>query len=581
MSNNYSTKMRTNLCGNIDSSYIDKEVVLCGWVNKIRDHGKMLFLDLRDRSGIVQIFTNEESIVEKLSKLHSEDVVTISGIVRKRPDNMINKNMKTGEIEIECNNLEIMSKSKIPPFVIEDEVKASEDLRLKYRYLDLRRKPMTDTIIKRSQTYQAVREYLAENGFLEVETPIMSKSTPEGARDYLVPSRVHKGKFYALVQSPQMYKQILMVSGFDRYFQFARCFRDEDLRADRQPEHTQIDIEMSFVEREDIFKIIEGLMKHVFKKVVNIDIDTPFEIIDYDTAMALYGSDKPDLRFDLKIKDITEIARNSESNILKDSEYTGSIVYEGDFSRKEIDILTEFIKSAGAAGLGYIKINDEKQSGPFAKFLNARDITDKNGIIFIMSGKRMRTLQFLGIIRKEIGKMKKLFNENEYKFLWVVDFPLFEWNEEEERYEACHHMFTMPKKEFIGKIAEDPLKVKGDLYDLVCNGVELASGSIRIHKKEIQQEVMKVIGMSDEELKTKFGFLLDAFEYGAPPHGGIAPGIDRLIMLMLRKDNIRDVIAFPKTLNAVGLMESCPGEVDEKQLKDLSIQIIREKKNED
>lgn len=438
---------------------------------------------------------------------------------------------------------------------------------------------MLNIFEKRSLTYQVIREYLNENGFLEIETPVLSKSTPEGARDYIVPSRVHKGKFYALVQSPQLYKQILMVSGFDRYYQFARCYRDEDLRADRQPEHTQIDIEMSFVEKEDIFKITEEMMKHLFIKVLNRNIDIPFEVLTYDKSMLLYGTDKPDARFENTIIDITVQAQESESHIIKNSEFTGALIFEEEFPRKEIDRLTEFVKSAGAAGLGYLKMKDGNVSGPFAKFLDSSTLISNNGVMFIMSGKRNKTLQHLGLLRKKIGDCKKLYNKDIFKFLWIIDYPLFEWNEEENKYEPCHHMFTMPKKEFIGKIKEDPLSVKGELYDLVCNGVEVASGSIRIHKVEIQKEIMAIVGFDEESVNEKFGFLLEAFKYGAPPHGGIAPGIDRLVMLMLGLDNIRDVIAFPKTLNAIGLMENCPSTISKRQLEELAIS-VREKNNE-
>ncbi len=575
----FNTAMRDCMCGNIDLSMEGTNIKICGWVKKTRNHGNLIFLDIRDRSGIVQVFSNDTDMINKLSSARLEDVISINGAVLKRPDEMINSDMKTGAIEIECKSFEMLSKSEVTPFVIEEDIKASEQLRLKYRYLDLRRDYMLNIFEKRSLTYQVIREYLNENGFLEIETPVLSKSTPEGARDYIVPSRVHKGKFYALVQSPQLYKQILMVSGFDRYYQFARCYRDEDLRADRQPEHTQIDIEMSFVEKEDIFKITEEMMKHLFIKVLNRNIDIPFEVLTYDKSMLLYGTDKPDARFENTIIDITVQAQESESHIIKNSEFTGALIFEEEFPRKEIDRLTEFVKSAGAAGLGYLKMKDGNVSGPFAKFLDSSTLISNNGVMFIMSGKRNKTLQHLGLLRKKIGDCKKLYNKDIFKFLWIIDYPLFEWNEEENKYEPCHHMFTMPKKEFIGKIKEDPLSVKGELYDLVCNGVEVASGSIRIHKVEIQKEIMAIVGFDEESVNEKFGFLLEAFKYGAPPHGGIAPGIDRLVMLMLGLDNIRDVIAFPKTLNAIGLMENCPSTISKRQLEELAIS-VREKNNE-
>ncbi len=574
------TAMRDCMCGNIDLSMEGNTIKICGWVKKTRNHGNLIFLDIRDRSGIVQIFSNDTDMINELSIARLEDVISIEGIVLKRPEEMINSYMKTGAIEIECKSFQMLSKSEVTPFVIEEDLKASEALRLKYRYLDLRRDYMLNIFEKRSLTNKVIREYLNENGFLEIETPVLSKSTPEGARDYIVPSRMHKGKFYSLVQSPQIYKQILMVAGFDRYYQFARCFRDEDLRADRQPEHTQIDIEMSFVEKEDIFKITEEMMKHIFRKVLNRNIDIPFETLTYNESMSLYGTDKPDTRFENTIIDITKEAQESESNIIKNNEFTGALIFNEEFPRKEIDKLTDFIKSIGAAGLGYLKVKDGNVSGPFAKFLNSSKLMSDNGVMFIMSGNKNKTLQHLGFLRKKIGDCKQLYNKDTFKFLWITDFPIFEWNEEENKYEPCHHMFTMPKKEFIGKIKDNPLSVTGELYDLVCNGVEIASGSIRIHKIEIQKEIMEIIDLDEETMNEKFGFLLEAFKYGAPPHGGIAPGIDRLVMLMLGLDNIRDVIAFPKTLNAIGLMENCPSIVTEKQLEELAIN-IRENNDED
>lgn len=566
----YKTSMRTDSCGNIDAKYLGSSVTVCGWINRKRDHGNMIFIDLRDREGIVQVFA-DENISAKLKNAKSEDVVRITGSVRRRPDDMINKNMRTGEIEILAADAEIISASQTPPFVIEENVKASEELRLKYRYLDLRRRYMTDAIIFRHRIVKAMRDYLSGMGFLEIETPIMSKSTPGGARDYLVPSRIHKGKFYSLVQSPQLYKQILMVSGFDRYFQIARCFRDEDQRADRQPEFTQLDLEMSFVERNDILNIVEGMVSYLFKEVMSRELKIPFERMTYDEAMNRFGSDKPDLRYALEINDISKEASQSESEILNKNEFTGAIFAEHDFTRKEIDVLVEYVKSTGAGGLGYIKNFEGARTGSFAKHLNIE--VPEGSTAFIMSGKRRRTLEYLGMLRRRIASMKNLCDENEFRFLWIVEFPLFEWNEEENKWDACHHLFTMPKKEHIPLISKEPESVRGDVYDLVCNGVELASGSIRIHDPAIQKEVLKVVGMSDDELQMKFGFLLEAFKYGAPPHGGIAPGIDRLVSLMLGRDNIRDVIAFPKNLNAAAIMEDAPSEVSPVQLKELNLKI--------
>lgn len=548
----------------------EKTVGLCGWVNRKRDHGNLIFVDLRDRSGLIQLFPSGDEASEIMKTLKNEDVIRVSGRVMKRPESMINRDMETGEIEIECHEVEILSRSAVPPFLVEEDVKASEELRLKYRYLDLRRKYMSNAIVMRSKVIKSIRDYLTEEGFIEIETPVMSKSTPEGARDFLVPSRIHKGKFYSLVQSPQLYKQILMISGFDRYFQIARCFRDEDLRADRQPEFTQLDIEMSFVSSDDVLSVIEKMMKHVFESSIGVKLEPPFRRMTYDEAMERYGSDKPDLRYGLEIEEITEEAKKSDFNVFREQEFTGAILTEQDFTRKEIDELTQFVKSTGAQGLGYMKASEEGASGPLSKYLSKSILREKR-TLFAMSGKRKRTLEYLGMLRRKLASMKGLDSKDEFNFVWIVEFPLFEYDENEQRYVACHHMFTMPKKEHVATMSEEPLKARGDLYDLVCNGIELASGSIRIHDPKIQKEIMKIVGMSEEELESRFGFLLEAFKYGAPPHGGIAPGIDRLVSLMLKRDNIRDVIAFPKTLNAMGLMEDSPDYVTEKQLRELHL----------
>lgn len=548
----------------------EKTVGLCGWVNRKRDHGNLIFVDLRDRSGLIQLFPSGDEASEIMKTLKNEDVIRVSGRVMKRPESMINRDMETGEIEIECHEVEILSRSAVPPFLVEEDVKASEELRLKYRYLDLRRKYMSNAIVMRSKVIKSIRDYLTEEGFIEIETPVMSKSTPEGARDFLVPSRIHKGKFYSLVQSPQLYKQILMISGFDRYFQIARCFRDEDLRADRQPEFTQLDIEMSFVSSDDVLSVIEKMMKHVFESSIGVKLEPPFRRMTYDEAMERYGSDKPDLRYGLEIEEITEEAKKSDFNVFREQEFTGAILTEQDFTRKEIDELTQFVKSTGAQGLGYMKASEEGASGPLSKYLSKSILREKR-TLFAMSGKKKRTLEYLGMLRRKLASMKGLDSKDEFNFVWIVEFPLFEYDENEQRYVACHHMFTMPKKEHVATMSEEPLKARGDLYDLVCNGIELASGSIRIHDPKIQKEIMKIVGMSEEELESRFGFLLEAFKYGAPPHGGIAPGIDRLVSLMLKRDNIRDVIAFPKTLNAMGLMEDSPDYVTEKQLRELHL----------
>ncbi|MEO0234081.1 MAG: aspartate--tRNA ligase [candidate division WOR-3 bacterium] len=577
----FNTSLRTSMCGFVNSEFLEKEIKLIGWVNRVRDHGNIVFIDLRDRSGVVQIFTDKKDLILKVKELRSEDVIQITGVVKKRPDNMINKEMKTGEIEVDLKDLKLINKSEVLPFVLEDDVKAGEELRLKYRYLDLRRNCMKETIIKRSEIIKTIRNFLFEEGFVEIETPIMSKSTPEGARDFLVPSRIHKGKFYALVQSPQIYKQLLMVAGFDRYFQIARCFRDEDQRADRQPEFTQLDIEMSFIERDDILSLIERLIHKIFKEIFNMEVTIPFKRLTYDEVFEKYGTDKPDLRFDLSIKDYTDIVKKTDFKVFTDSEFTGGIVFENEITRKEIDILNDFIKSTGGNGIAYLKIDGSTMSGSVSKYFNQNLFGIQKGTILFISGKKKRTLEYLGMLRKKLASLKNLFDEKEFNFLWVVDFPLFEYDEEEKRYIACHHMFTMPKKEHLELLSKDPLRVRADTYDLVCNGVELASGSIRIHDRNIQKEIMKIIGMSEEELESKFGFLLEAFKYGAPPHGGIAPGIDRLVSLLLKKENIRDVIAFPKTLNGIGLMENTPDYVSEKQLKEVGIKVVYDEKNKE
>lgn len=575
----FSTSLRNTMCGYVDLEFLGKEINLVGWIKRVRDHGNIVFIDLGDRSGIVQVFTDRKELMPLVKGLRSEDVVQIKGVVKKRPDNMVNSDMKTGEIEIDLKEVKIMNRSEVLPFVLDDDIKVGEELRLKYRYLDLRRGCMNETIILRSEIIKTIRNFLFEEGFVEIETPIMSKSTPEGARDYLVPSRINKGKFYALVQSPQIYKQLLMVAGFDRYFQIARCFRDEDQRADRQPEFTQLDIEMSFVERDDILSLVENLMRRIFKEIFKTELPIPFKRLTYDEVLEMYGSDKPDLRFDLKIKDYSEIVKKTDFKVFNDSEYTGGILFENELTRKEIDVLNDFIKSTGGSGITYLKLEGSTMSGPVAKYFKENLFNVTKGIILFISGKKKRTLEYLGMLRKKLASMKKLYDENEFNFLWVVDFPLFEYDEEEKRYVTCHHMFTMPKKEHLDIISKEPLKAKADTYDLVCNGVELASGSIRIHDRNIQKEIMKIIGMSESELEEKFGFLLEAFKYGAPPHGGIAPGIDRLVSLLLKKENIRDVIAFPKTLNGIGLMENTPDYVSEKQLKELGIKVVDDEKN--
>ncbi len=580
------TSMRTHLCGELNLKNNGNEVSLVGWIDRIRDHGGMIFINLRDRSGIVQVVFEDEypELQEEVKKWHREYVVKIEGLVRERPDDMKNKKMETGDIEIVAKKAEVLSPSLPPPFNLDEIEKTQEDLRLKYRYIDLRRPYMQEALKVRSQIMDIVREYLKGNGFWEIETPILTKSTPEGSRDYLVPSRIHIGKFYCLAQSPQLYKQILMVSGVDRYFQFARAFRDEDMRSDRQPEHTQIDMEMSFVSQEDVFRVVEGMMFKIFKEIKGIDLNIPFPIISYREAMERFGSDKPDMRFGLELKDITDWAHSTTSSLMKGWKKAIGIGGNFTFSRKDIDNFEKRIKEMGGKGLGWIKIDKDKVSGPLSKFTDEKGIDylkktfgiEESGIVLFAGGDGKRENIYMGSLRLDVAKKLDMIPEDKYEFVWVTDFPLFEWNEEEGRWEACHHIFTMPKYEDMEYIEKDPSRVRGQLYDLVVNGVELASGSIRIHRSDIQERVMKVIGMSEEEAWERFGFLLEAFKYGAPPHGGIAPGLDRLVMILLGRDNIRDVIAFPKTLTAAGLMEGCPDVVPDERLKELHIRIVEE-----
>ncbi len=576
------TTIRTHSCGELTNKDVNKKVILCGWVHSSRDHGGVIFTDLRDRYGLTQLVFdpkfNKEAYKEA-EKLKREFVIKVNGVVKARKKGMINKKIKTGEIEVFINTLEVLNESLTPPIEIDDNKEANEDLRLKYRYLDLRRPKMVKQLELRHKAAQAVREYFDKEKFIEVETPILVRATPEGARDYIVPSRVHPGKFYALPQSPQLYKQILMVSGFDRYYQLPRCLRDEDLRADRQPEHTQIDIEMSFITEEDIYTIIEGLIKHVFKKVLNTDVKTPFQRITHKEAMEKYGIDKPDLRFGLEIIDITEIAKESSFQVFKQAEKIKCInVPNSNFSRKEIDSLIEFATKNNAKGLSWIKYDGKNLESSIVKFFNEKlqkeiikkTSANKDSLLLFIADDEAIVNEVLSKLRVELAQKLNLI-KNEYKFCWVTSFPLFEWNEEEQRLQPCHHMFTMPKLDDIKLLEKDPGKVHGQLYDLVLNGVELGSGSIRIHRRDIQQKVMKVIGLEESELEHKFGFLLNAFKYGAPPHGGIALGFDRLTALMCNYNDIREVIAFPKNKAAQCPMDESPSQIDEKQLKEAHI----------
>ncbi len=586
-----STVKRSHTCGELRPQDIGREVVLCGWVHRWRNHGGVIFIDLRDRYGLTQVVfrpSTNPTIQSQAAKLRCEWVVRVKGKVLHRPEGMVNPNLETGEIEVEGNELEVLSPSKTPPFLISDDPEATEDLRLKYRYLDLRRPPLQRNLILRHQVCQATREYLNNHGFLEVETPILTKSTPEGARDYLVPSREHKGWFYALPQSPQMYKQILMVAGFDRYYQIAKCFRDEDLRADRQPEFTQIDIEISFVEEEDIFGITEGLMAHIFQEVLGINISLPFPRISYPDALSEYGTDKPDIRFGLKISDLSDLVQGTEFRIFKEVLQDGGVVKginspgSADFSRKEIDGLGKIAAEGGAKGLLWMKITPEGIKSPLTKFLSPSQIerlrerlkAREGDLLLLVAGQDEVVSASLGILRQEVAKRLKLIPEGDFRFCWVIDFPLFHYNEEEGRIESEHHPFTGVVPEDIPLLDSEPLKVRSRAYDLVLNGVEIGSGSIRIHQEPLQRKIFGILGLSPQEIKERFGFLLEAFQFGVPPHGGIAPGLDRLVMLMAGGKSIREVIAFPKTTAASSLMVGSPSPVREDQLRELGIKLI-------
>ena len=581
---------RTHTCGELRKENINESVNLNGWVNTVRLHGQVIFIDLRDRYGKTQIIFNSDDYsgdFEAVKKLSMEDVLSIKGTVQARGENAVNPNMSTGEIELMVETMELLSETAPLPFVITDRESALEDLRLKYRYLELRTDELQHNIIIRHKSYQAVRSYLSEKNFLEVETPILMKSTPEGARDFLVPSRLHHGKFYALPQSPQIYKQILMISGFDRYFQIVKCFRDEDFRADRQPEFTQIDIEMSFVDEEDIYSNMEGMTRHVFKEVIGTDLPDPFPRITYDEAMSKYGSDKPDTRYSLYLQDVKQFTDMSDFNAFKSAECVKAIVVPGGvkYSRKMIDELTDVVKTFKAKGLAWMKMDAGHLTGGISKFFednlqkeikNATSMDDGD-IIFMIGDERSVTEKSLGALRVEIAKREDLADKNNFKPLWVTDFPMFEMDEETDKLTFLHHPFTSPTTQDVNELDSDPESLKARAYDLTLNGYEIAGGSIRIHSPEIQNKVFSLLGLSPEEVKEKFGFLVEALTYGAPPHGGIAFGFDRLVMLLTGSNNIRDVIAFPKTTSALSLMDGSPDSVSEKQLDELNIQIKKKK----
>ena len=579
---------RTHNCNELNASAIGQEVVLMGWVSTRRDHGGIIFIDLRDRRGITQINIRPESAAyEDAKKLRNEWVVAFKGVVEPRPDGMVNTNLVTGEIEVLASEMEILNSSQTPPFNIVGENIASEDIRLKYRYLDLRRRELQHSLILRHKTAQVVRNYFSENDFLEIETPFLMKSTPEGARDFLVPSRIWRGKFYALPQSPQTYKQLLMISGFDRYFQIVRCFRDEDLRADRQPEFTQIDVEMSFVDEEDVFRVMEGLMQRVMKDILDIEIKTPFPRLSYQSAMEKYGTDRPDLRFDLPIHNVSEIVQDSEFKVFRDAVKSGKVVAGicapgcATYSRKQLDDLASWARDKGAGGLAAVKVGAGVFEGSLAKFFNEAQtqalieaFAAQEGDLLLFCAEERDLMRYvLSELRGELAGRLELINPREMNLSWVVDFPLFEWSVERNRYMALHHPFTSPVPEDMEKMKSDPGHVRARAYDLVLNGLEVAGGSIRISRPDVQKTMFEALKISDEEAQQKFGFLLDALKYGAPPHGGIAFGFDRLIMILANKPSIRDVIAFPKTASAMSLMDNAPSEVDPEQLLELGLRI--------
>ena len=585
-------------CGKLTVEQAGQSVVLCGWVSKRRDHGGLIFVDLRDRSGIVQVVADPDTTAQDFKvaeDIRNEYVIKVSGKIRLRDEATINPNIATGKIEVVADAIEVLNAAKTPPFYIQDGIDTDENLRLKYRYLDLRRPEMQKNLILRHKVTKLMRDYFDSRDFIEVETPMLCKSTPEGARDYLVPSRVNPGKFFALPQSPQIFKQILMVAGMERYFQIARCFRDEDLRADRQPEFTQLDIEMSFIEVDDILDMMEGLMQYIFKGALGRDIKAPFLRMTWDDAMNTYGSDKPDMRFEMPLFDLSETVKGSDfkvfNTILESGGVVKGITVKGDagIARRELDGLVEFVGIYGAKGLAWIQVQpDGSIKSPIAKFFSEEQMAkivaaakaEANDLILMVADKWATTVQALGALRIEMAKRMNLIDPDKLAFLWVIDFPMFEYSEEDKRWVAMHHPFTMPREEDLDKLMTDPGKVYAKAYDMVLNGTEIGGGSIRIHRRDIQKKVFQAIGLSDEEAESKFGFMMGAFEYGAPPHGGLAFGLDRLIMIMAKRSSIRDVIAFPKTKDASCLMTGAPDLVVEKQMRELHIKTVGLKKEE-
>ncbi|MGQ9818598.1 MAG: aspartate--tRNA ligase [Candidatus Kapaibacteriales bacterium] len=586
---------RTATCGELRESDIGRKVVLNGWVSNLRDLGKIIFIDLRDRYGITQLVvqSDNEELIERIRAVKSEYVIWASGQVRLREN--INPKIPTGKIEVLLDDFGIINRSELPPLEISDTVAINEDLRLRYRYLDLRRPSVQHRFIVRNKVYQLIHQYFQQHNFVEVETPYLTKSTPEGARDFLVPSRLHKGKFYALPQSPQLYKQILMIAGFDRYVQIVKCFRDEDLRSDRQPEFTQIDVEMSFVEPEDIFELTEGLFKLLWKEILGISIETPFPRLSYHEALHRFGTDKPDLRYGLELIELTDIFQNSDFKIFKDIISTEGIIYGinakgcANYSRKQIEQLAEVAKKYGAHGLSWFKLQNGILQSPIAKYFSQETLKktverakmQDNDLLLVISDSEEECLISLGAIRKEIAKNEGVLEKvkNNFSFVWIVDFPLFEYSAEEKRLVAKHHPFTSPKDEYLEILSTQPLKVYAKAYDIVVNGNEVGGGSIRNHNYAVQQQIFQLLNLTNEEVEDKFGFLIEALQYGAPPHGGIAFGLDRIVMTLTNTENIRDVIPFPKTTSGLSLMDNCPSTVDPSQLEELGIQVTTKSKD--
>ncbi|MCC1338915.1 aspartate--tRNA ligase [Staphylococcus aureus] len=583
---------RTTYCGLVTEAFLGQEITLKGWVNNRRDLGGLIFVDLRDREGIVQVVFNpafSEEALKIAETVRSEYVVEVQGTVTKRDPETVNPKIKTGQVEVQVTNIKVINKSETPPFSINEEnVNVDENIRLKYRYLDLRRQELAQTFKMRHQITRSIRQYLDEEGFFDIETPVLTKSTPEGARDYLVPSRVHDGEFYALPQSPQLFKQLLMISGFDKYYQIVKCFRDEDLRADRQPEFTQVDIEMSFVDQEDVMQMGEEMLKKVVKEVKDVEINDAFPRMTYKEAMRRYGSDKPDTRFEMELIDVSQLGRDMDFKVFKDTvENDGeikAIVAKGaaeQYTRKDMDALTEFVNIYGAKGLAWVKVVEDGLTGPIGRFFETENVetlltltgAEAGDLVMFVADKPNVVAQSLGALRVKLAKELGLIDETKLNFLWVTDWPLLEYDEDAKRYVVAHHPFTSPKEADIAKLGTAPEEAEANAYDIVLNGYELGGGSIRIHDGELQEKMFEVLGFTKEQAQEQFGFLLDAFKYGAPPHGGIALGLDRLVMLLTNRTNLRDTIAFPKTASATCLLTNAPGEVSDKQLEELSLRI--------